>query len=293
MRILLFFLIITGLCASCIAQQHLFSAANGKWGIRDNDRTVIPAIYDTVFGFDPTGKVCLACHKRVTSSGSSFIKVKSTSYRCNYLDASNRRLVIRNDEGDTTSIFSLGRHAVSQYSHTGNVMAVSAKGVRNLVTKDFRQLTFKGYYNVEAVDGADFFRCERQSESEAVYCGIMTKEERQLVPFLYSSIAVNPADSLIIGCTAGFKGNDDVYDFYGRKVAGSTRHIAEATRKVLVEKNPGEPGKYFVVNRATGKVTETDADELVLRSGEVVLRKKKTWYRLNPATGEKEILKNQ
>lgn len=288
---ILFSIVFSALCAWIHAQGEVFSNASGKWGVRKGHRVIIPPYYDTIFGFDPTGSVCLACHERISSSGSSFIKVKSTSYACNYLDTLNRKLVIRDDGGDTSSIFSLGRNAVKQYSHTGKVMTVSSKGLKHLVGKDFKQITFKGYYNIEEVEGAPFFRCETQSESEAVYSGVVSREERILVPFMYSSISVNTDDSLIIGCTAGFRGNDEVYDYFGRKVAGSPRHIAQASRQVLIEKNPGEPRRYFVFHRATSRTTELEADEILLNQEKVEFRKKKSWYSLNAATGEKITIK--
>ena len=76
-----------------------------KWGVKENESVIIKPIYDTIFAFDSTDKVCMACFRIKSASANKFIKVTTTSYACNYLNKKGERLVIRNQKNDTTSVF--------------------------------------------------------------------------------------------------------------------------------------------------------------------------------------------
>src|SRR6185436_3085749 len=108
------------------------------WGIKENEQVILPAVYDTVFDFDASGRVCLACHRVKNSSSSKFIRITTSSFTCNYLNQNNQRLTIRNRSGDTCSIFSLGRNSVQQYNTPGEIFVVGAKGKKFLVDKNFK-----------------------------------------------------------------------------------------------------------------------------------------------------------
>ena len=61
------------------------------WGLgmafnKENESVIIPAVYDTIFNFDSTGQVCMACYKVKSASASKFIKVMTTTYVCRYLN---------------------------------------------------------------------------------------------------------------------------------------------------------------------------------------------------------------
>ena len=80
-------IIFIGLFLSTIVgfAQALPVRENAKWGMRDKEQMIIKPIYDTIFNFDSTGKVCLACFKTKTLSSNKFMKVMVTNYSCNYI----------------------------------------------------------------------------------------------------------------------------------------------------------------------------------------------------------------
>jgi hypothetical protein len=266
---------------------------NGKWGMRDSALVVIPAKFDTIFGFDPTGKVCLGCFEIKKNASNKFMRVTTVVYACNYLNPSNKTLVIKDGLGDTCSVFSFGKQSVAQYSTTNNIMMVSVKGVRNLVTKDFRQLTYKGYHNIYVSPDPNFYFCEYQSESETIFTGIVDKAEDEIVPYKYSSIRFNTSDSIIVCCSAGLiNGSDDLYDYEGHRVFSTNRHIEHATKHFVVQKTFEPQPQYFLLNRVTGDDKLVDADEIKLdNKNEILIRKKTAWFSYNPVTGEKKPFK--
>lgn len=281
------------LLASTAFAQSLPFEQNGKWGIKDSSFIIIPAKFDTIFGFDPLGKVCLGCFEIKKNTSNKFMRVTSVVYACNYMNSSNKILTIRDGLGDTCSVFSLGKQSIPQYSNTTNLMVVSVKGARNLVTKDFRQLTVRGYHNIYTSPDPNFYFTEYQSESETIFTGLINKEENEVVPYRYSSIRFNTRDSVIIACSAGLiNATDDLYDYAGHKIFSTNRHIEQATKHFMVQKLFEPVPQYFLLNRQTGDEKPVDADEIKLEDNkEVLIRKKTTWFSYNPVTGEKKPYK--
>jgi hypothetical protein len=266
---------------------------DGKWGIRDSNTTIISPRFDTIFGFDPLKKVCLGCFELKRNASNKYMRVTSIAFACNYLNPNNERLVIKDGLGDTCSVFSLGKQSVAQYSTVAEVMCVSVKGVRNLVTKDFRQLTFRGYHNILPSPVPGFYLCEYQSESETVFSGLIDKEEDEVIPYKYTSIKFNTRDSLIVCCSAGLlNGTDDIYDYEGHRLVSSNKHIEQVSRRYAVEKTFDPSGQYYLLNRLTGEDKLIEADELALSDhDEILLRKKNTWFTYDAETGTKKQIK--
>src|SRR6218665_963324 len=86
--------------SSCFSQVKLVKE-NSKWGARENENFIIAPVYDTIFSFDSTQKICLACFRVKTASANKFIKTLTTSYSCRYLNKKNERLILRNVANDT------------------------------------------------------------------------------------------------------------------------------------------------------------------------------------------------
>lgn len=267
--------------ADNVSSQTQTVKENTKWGIKENDSFIIPAVYDTIFNFDSTNKVCLACFKFKKASSSQFIKTMSTSYSCNYLDKKAQRLITRSEQGDTLSVFSLGKNTVSNYQSNQTIFVVSSKGKKNLVDKNFKQLTFKGYQDINLSNDKNFYFGQIINEADVVVDGLVNTKEREIIPFNYSIIKINTSDSLIIACSAGIRMNseDFVFDYEGRKKEGSYRHIDMATKHFLIHKI-FEPKEYYIFyNLETKQETNLTADELkVYRHDEILVRIKKDWY---------------
>lgn len=254
---------------------------NGKWGYRLREKLVVPAAYDTVFGFDTTGKVCLACIRSKSSNNSKFIKVTSTSYACHYYDGAGKKLVVRNQLNDTFSVFSYNKSTLKNYQGPSRYFTVAVKNKKYLLLKDGRQLTFNDYHDVRPTSSSEFYVAQVVNDMDVVVTGLVNHLEQTVIPFQYSDIVVNMRDSLIICCSAGINANagDDVYNFEGKKFQNSQKHIDLATKNFLVHKI-FEPKEHFLIyNISKKQETPLQADEVAyLSTDELLIKIKNDWF---------------
>ncbi len=274
--------------------QTLPFKADIKWGVKENDKIIIKPVYDTVFNFDNTGKVCLACFKAKTLSANRFIKTYTAVYSCNYLNKENKRLELKTEDADTCTVFTLGKTTIKQYNDDPNYFVVSSKNKKYLVNKNFEQQTFKGYTEVFITGEPKFFIAEIKNDAGMSYAGLINSEEELVVPFKYSGIKINPKDSLIVGCSAGVgnNGDDDIYDYTGKKINSSKRHIDMATKNFIIHKI-FEPKEYYIaVNLKTKEETNFNAEDLVpFDKDDVLIKIKAEWYVYNLVTKQKKPYK--
>ncbi|WP_317898738.1 hypothetical protein [Aurantibacillus circumpalustris] len=252
-----------------------------KWGVKENESVIIQPIYDTIFDFDSTGKICMACFRIKSASANKFIKVTTTSFACNYLSKKNERLIIRNQLNDTSSIFSYSKSILKQYLNNDPYFMVTWKGKKFIVYKSFQQLTFKGYHDISFSPEKKFYFTSFKNEGDIVLAGITNEREEELIPHNYSIIKINTNDSLIVACSAGVRNNadDEVFDYHGKKVIGTHRHIDIATKHFLIHKIY-EPKEYYILyNMNTKEETTVHADEIMIyEHDEILLRQKKEWF---------------
>jgi hypothetical protein len=278
------------LTSTLLAQPY---KENNKWGIRENETVIIPAVYDTVFDFDATGQVCLACFKTKGTTANKFIKIFTTTYACNYLNKKNERLKIRNGR-DTCTVFSLGKQTINQYSDLLPTFVVSAKGKKNLVSKNFKQLTRRGYHEISTSAVPEFYIAREEAESEIVFTGVINAAEDEIVPYQYSGIVFNTSDSLIIACSAGVRPNadDDIYNYSGKRIESYHRHVELATRNFIVHKL-FEPKEHYVIYNIKSREEINLAADEVLHSNhdEILVRIKNDWYLYDLNTNTKKPTK--
>src|SRR6476620_3148592 len=86
-----------------------------KWGMRDNEKTFLSPVYDTVFAFDSTGRVCMACSQYTGVTRANGMKTTSSAFACNYFNKKKEKLRIRVPGNDTCSVFGLSKNSVSLY----------------------------------------------------------------------------------------------------------------------------------------------------------------------------------
>lgn len=267
---------------------------NLKWGIKENEKTIIKPVYDTIFNFDAGGKICLACFKSKALSPNRFIKTYTINYSCNYLNKQGNTLKIKTEEADTCSVFSLSKTSVIQYTDDANYFIVNSKNKKYLVNKDFKQVLFKGYNEIYLCAEPEFIITEVKSEANIVYTGLINFKEEIIVPYIYSGIKVNHKDSLIVGCSAGVgnNGDDDIYDYNGKKLASYKRHTDMATKNFVIYKI-FEPKEYYILlNKKTKEETTFTADEIVpVKSDEIILRIKNEWFVFNLISKQKKPYK--
>jgi hypothetical protein len=267
---------------------------NAKWGIKENEKMIINPVYDTIFNFDSTNKICLACYRTKSASANKFIKVFTTTYSCNYLNKKNERLMIRNMHNDTISVFALTKNSQKQYWGNSPFFVVSTKNKKFLLNKNFDQLTYKGYHDISLSPDPSFYFTHVMSENDVVLAGLVNTKEEEIIPYQYSIIKINTDDSLIIACSAGVRVNaeDEIFNYQGKKVIGVRRHIDMATKNFLIHKI-FEPKEYYILyNINTKEEKSLNADEVQFyRHDEILIRSKNDWYIYDMNTNQKKPIK--
>lgn len=251
---------------------------NGKWGIKENNQVIIQAVHDTIFNFDSTGKICLACTKLKSLHPNKYIKTPVISFHCSYINKSGKKLVVKSGNADSISDFSLLKNTVQNYRGNGNVMTVATKDkdlhdLKHLVDKDFNQITSAGYEEIHFSKDPMFLIASKRNENNVIFEGLINKKEEEIIPFRYSHVSLNTKDSLIIGCTAGQGSNseDDIFDYTGKKVGSSRRHIELATKKYMVYKIFIPKEYLIIVNLANMQEQIEYAEEVKYHTEEQIL----------------------
>jgi len=288
-HVLLFFF-----CHPLFAQYHPFTE-NKKWGIKDSNKIVITPVYDTIFNFDKNARVCLACFKSKNTNTNKYIKVTNTTYACNYLNTESKRLIIKTSSRDTCSVFQLTKSTVNQYTENDTLFKVKVNKYMYLVSKSFKQLSFKPYYDIELCDDPGFYIAQGLNEADVPMYGLVTNKEETIIPFEYSGIKLNPIDSLVMVCGTGYgAGTEDyVFDYSGKKLQSYRHHVDLATKEYIILKS-FEPKEHFISYCIeTKEEKELIADEVKFYSRDfILLRIKAGWWVYNLKTQEKTELKN-
>lgn len=276
--------------ASFISQTHVFKEVN-KWGIKENESVIIKPVYDTIFNFDSTGRVCLACFKQKTVSANRFIKTPNIIYRCNYLNKKGGHLTIKPENSDTTSIFTLLKVSVKQYNENDTYFIAAIKNIKYLIDKDFKQVTAKPYTEIYYTIDPGFFMAEIVTEGNVILKGLIDQNEKEIIPFNYSNIKINPRDSLIVGCSAGigFNREDDIYSCEGKKIDSYHRHIDMALKGYVIHKI-FEPKEYYIIyNIQTKEENIVYAEEArIYTEEELLMRNDDHWFTYNLITHKKK-----
>lgn len=272
-------------------QTEIFREGN-KWGIKEGDKIIIKPVYDTTFNFDVTGKVCLVCNKSTTQPVNRFIKSISPVYNCNYLDKAGKRLMVIPYGSDTAcSIFSLSKLAVKQYQEDPKYIIASIKGKKFLITKDFKQITYKYYTEINYTYDPNFLVVETKNEGNVILRSLIDLNEKEIVPFLYSNIKLNTRDSMIVACSAGLGPNreDDIYNYNGKKTDSYKRHIDMVTKNFVIHKI-FEPKEYYIVyNTKTKEEHVVYSEEIQLHTNEeLLMRNEDHWFTYDMVTNKKK-----
>ena len=272
-----------------ISSQSLPFKENARWGIKDGNKVIINPTYDSIFNFDETGKVCLACRK-MKGPSNKIIKVTTFTYACHYLNKKGEKLRIKAGNNDTCSIFSLGKNTVTQFSDAHTTFVVGVKGLKYMVDKTFKQLTFNGHYDIGQSVEPLFYLASSIDESETILTGLIDLNEHEVIPIQYAHIRINPVDSLIMGCSAGVRANsdDDVFNYSGKKIDSYHRHVEMATKDYIVHKVFTPKEHFIIYNIKTKEEKNLQANEIhFFDHEEILIRIKDDWYIYNLKTNAK------
>lgn len=277
-----------------IIAQPLPYKENSKWGIKEDNAVIIKPVYDTLFNYNGSGKVCLACYKAMVPSSNKFIKTLTKIYACNYIDREDKRLVVKTEGNDTCSVFTLGKHTLKQFSENPTYFIVSVKSKKHLVDNNFRQLTFKGYHDLRFTAEPDFIIAQKIGEGNLISEGLINLKEEIIIGFQYSEIKINPYDSLIVCCSAGVRANaeDDIFNYDGKKVGSYRKHVTMATKNFVIHKIFEPKEHYIIYNIETKEERILNVDEAnYYQFDEILVRVKNDWFIYNMRTNEKRLYK--
>jgi hypothetical protein len=264
---LLLFLMIN---TSSFAQNIHVKKQGNKYGVWKFSEAIIPAVYDTILPFDSTASVCMACVKS-QKPGNKFIKTNTTVLMCKYLNQKNEALIVKRNN-DTCVFFTYSKQAIQSYSSSKNHFIVDSKGKKHVVNKQFKQLTYNGYDDIINTSLSNYFIVNNKTIGASYLEGLIDEHETLIMPFEYSSIKINPFDTLFMGCTAQLKtnGNDDVFNSDGKKIHNFNRHIDCATRQFIIHKVFIPKEYYVILNLETNKEKNIFAEEIVYLGKETI-----------------------
>jgi hypothetical protein len=263
---------------------------NNKFGIKANAQNISAAYYDTIVGFDKNNAICLACIKTKTASANKFLKMLVTTYQCNYINEQGKKLIIKTHLADTTSTFGLSKNALTELTNFGDYFVATYKNNKYLLAKNFNQLTFKEYTGIALSNHPNYLFIEEKTESGSTVLGIINKQEEVIVKPGYSNIKINTFDSLIIACSAGtsINGDDDVYNYLGKKMITFKRHIDMATKNYIVHKIFTPNTYYIILNLNTNEEKTLNAEEVKLySSNHLLIRTNNDWFIYNLISNQK------
>lgn len=218
-----------------------------KMGCTLNGNEIIPPLYDTIFDFDKTNTICMACNE-MKKGNSKFIKIQVKAFECKYLNKSNQALFIKHTDKDSTDLFTIHKNTIKQYQSGANHFVASVGSKKYLVSKSFQLVTPAPFNEIYFTQCQNLFITETKTQNSAILLGLINTENKLIVPSEYSKIKVNDRDSLIIACSSQSKinGEDDVYNYQGKKVHSFKRHIENATKKYIIY-HIFEPNEYFII----------------------------------------------
>jgi hypothetical protein len=279
--------------AFSLSSQTTVFKESVKWGIKSKDKVIIQPVHDTIFNFDSTGKVCLACARTRSPHPNKYIKTPVFSFSCVYLNRDGKRLVIKQGE-DTAGIFSLHKYTPGNYMGNGNIMTVEVGNMKNLVDKDFKQITSKGYDEVYFSPDPAFIIAGRKNEGHTLLMGLVNLKEDEIIPLRYSGVKLNTKDSLIIACTAGLGSNseDDIFNYEGKKLSSSHRHIELATKTYIVHRIFVPKEYLLIVNLKTKEERQEVAEEVRMHTdNEILMMNEGHWFTYDITTHKKKAYK--
>lgn len=266
--------------------------SENKWGFKQDSKVVIEPQYDTVFGFDPSNKICLVGKTSpFKRSINSLTKEVRKEYIYNYITPSNKKIYARiSDSKDSVCDFSITKVTMNKYLNDKNYFIVNYNGKELILNKNGRQITELGFDNISFSKVDSFFITEtRDTKSANVFLGVINAKGKQIIPPTYSKISFNIYDTLIFCCTAGirFNGSDDVYNYKGEKLHSHTKHIQCATKKYTIFRLFESENSYAIFDNKTLKEKPMKAEYVYYLNNDNIVLLDGDWFFYNLATEKK------
>lgn len=265
---------------------------NKKWGFKKGETIVIQPEYDSIFGFDPEGKICLVGNidplKRSVNSLTREVKI---AYTFRYINEKNERLFFKAPFAlDSTSEATPTKYCGALYQTEGNLIIACVSGKKILATKKGKQISKEGYDNIlySKVPGLLLFEIKN---GRSLF-GLMTNNAEQVIPPLYSKISFNIYDSVIYCCTAGSRSNgmDDVYNYKGEKVHTSNKHIQCAGKNFAIYRLFESENTYIIYDLKEKKEKQIKAEYIYYLKNDTIALLDNDWFFYDLKTEKKTPL---
>ncbi len=225
--------LITFTSALAFSQTITSFKSQNKWGFKQGQTIIIEPQYDSVFGFDATGQICLAGNiDPLKRSINSLTKQVRIGYTFNYINQKNQKLYFKTQLGlDSTCNIDVTKQSSSLYLSSSDIFVAAFSGKKMLWSKKGKQISDAKHDNINFTKVTGFYVFE-----ESAVWGLMDESGKELIGPTYSKISFNTNDSLIYCCTAGskFNGMDDVYNYKGEKIHSSNKHIQCAGKNYVI-----------------------------------------------------------
>ncbi|MBS1652701.1 MAG: hypothetical protein JSU07_11900 [Bacteroidetes bacterium] len=247
--------------------------------------------YDSVV-VNKNANVCMACVLVKTQTNNKFMKVFTSVYKCNYINDKSEILTIKNANGDTCSIFSLGNKPQADINASDSMFVATVKNEKFTVKNNFEQLTFFPYHDISFTTWQGVLKVGVKTEAGNVIYGLVKLNNDILLQPQYSNIKINAKDSLIIICNSqkGPNSEDDLLNFKFEKVFSIRKHIELCTKNFIVFKIFEPVEKYVIYNISSKTEKELNAENISNYLGDIILIKQNNQlfeYNLNTNTQTK------
>lgn len=230
----------------CVLSQTISSfKSQGKWGFKKGEALIIEPQYDSVFGFDQTGQICLVGNEDASKrSINSLTRQMRKEYAFYYINPKNQKLYFKEPLAlDSTCNVNVNKQTASLYLGKNDVFVVSVDGKKMLWSKKGKRMPSSSHDNINFTKVSGLYTFEESS-----VWGLMDETGKQLIPPTYSKISFNTFDSIIYCCTAGskFNGSDDVYNYKGEKILSSNKHIQCAGKNYVIYRLYASENSFIV-----------------------------------------------
>lgn len=293
MKYIVFFISIS-IFQVTFSQDLLPFSQNKKWGFIKNDQVIIPAQYDTVFGFDYKNQIALVANQNTfLTETNPLTGEESIVFDYYFINEKNQKIkVLPNHYPDSIDVFPDQQELIFSYKENSQVFKVLFQNKIYLISKAGRQLS-SGYDNIYRFKNLTLFVVENYTEKQGNQIrvkGLIDTLGNIIIPNKYSSIKYNEEDSIIYTCTSSVvsRGNDDVFLVNGKLVHSDKRHIEFASKKGIVY-HEFQPVSLFVFeNLEEQKNKEIEGEKFYyLKHNKSLIISHEDWYIVDLLTFKK------
>jgi hypothetical protein len=245
--------------AGLFSQAMLPFIENQKWGYKLGQKIIIEAAYDTVFAFDKTNQIAMVANKsKLNKSINPLSGQEEFSYDYHYIDQKNNKIkLMAGVTSDSVFTFSNQQEFQSAYRDSSGYFKILHEGKVYLMSKKGKQLS-PGFENITETKTKGYFETENYAKFEKKVVrvkGLIDSTGLQVVKCKYHQIKINPEDSSVYCCSAVFdaKQNDDVFNYKGKLIYSSQKHIEFSSKTLHVVKSYSPREEFIVDNSITGE----------------------------------------